>query len=144
MKYELRINSPSLTILATTPREKGDKRQPERISILLNNGEGKLSESDFKIIETNQIVLALVSEGNLRFRDSEAMETLFGTERANYEARIASMQDQEDRRDNPTSGDDVAELTRLIGEMQLQQQAQDERHAKEMTELRASIKPNKA
>jgi hypothetical protein len=144
MKYELRINSPSLTVLATLPRAKCDKRQPERTSILLKNGDGSVTETQFKTIQDNPIVMALVREGNLRFRDSEAMEEVFGVERANYEERIAALQDQEDRRDNPTTDEDVAELTRLIGEMQLQQQEQAERHAKEMSELRASIKPSQA
>lgn len=143
MEYELRIHSPSLTANFFKPHSqpvpKGKKLAPERGSVLLKNGQGKISTADFDGIKTLPVILNLVAEGNLRFRGDDEMEELFGTRRENYEARIAAMQDQDDRRDNPPASEDVAELTRLVGDMQSQMVAQQDAHAAEIADLKKAF-----
>jgi hypothetical protein len=110
MDYKLSSGAQSLNIYAVDARKNASR-------IVLTAGEGKLSKAEYEAIRDHKVVLAHVADGKLRFPGDKAMEKLASEGDADRRARAA---DQQDRRENGASSQDVAALAELVAEQAAQ------------------------
>lgn len=118
MRYILNNGAPSLSLHAADEKF-------NRSAITMTHGEGTLTKAEYEAIRDNKIVLAHVADGLLRFPDDKKMEALAGEGSA---ARRAAEAQQQDRRENGASSEDVAALADLVAQQ-----------AAELAELKAKL-----
>lgn len=92
VKYQFLGNYPAQSVYI---REKEGKQPPRKITF---EGEGDISDEDFKAIKDIKQVRVLVREGVLRFPKDKDMEVLFRSREADRAKRIEAMSADQDER----------------------------------------------